>query len=279
MTRTIQLTGARGGQGTSTIAASLAVLAAGHGPTLLCSNEPATAATLLGVPLPLTDDPEVEIAPNLDLATSPDGTVTPERYNIIVIDAGRIPAGPFDRTDATLGKGDGVGPVEHYAVLRGPCYVGLATLTAAGGGWFDGAIVVLEDGRALTERDVTDVLGVPVVATVPVDASIARATDAGLLLSRLHRLPLRRLAALVRQSDALTTTPMQNVTDLLGSLGEPSEAARRCRDRVRAVAVSGAWTPSRRPFRAEHRAPRAGGSRLLRRRGGYVRGGLLHRPR
>jgi hypothetical protein len=85
---------------------------------------------------------------------------------------------------------------------------------AAGTGWFDGAIVVVEDDRALTERDVTDVLGMPVIATVPADTGIARATDAGLLLTRLHRLPLRRLAALVRPTNALTTTPMQNVTDL-----------------------------------------------------------------
>lgn len=214
MTRTIQLTGARGGQGTSTIAASLAVLAAGHGPTLLCSIEPTTTAALLGIPLPLADDPAVEVAANLDLATSAMAGVTPARYNTIVIDAGRIPTAPFDRADATLGKGDGVGPVEHYAVLRGPCYVGLATLTATGGGWCDGTILVHEDGRALAERDVTDVLGVPVVATVPIDAAVARATDAGLLLARLHRLPLRRLAPLVRPTDVLTTTPMQNVTDL-----------------------------------------------------------------
>src|SRR3954470_22009463 len=99
MTRTIQVTGARGGQGTSTIAASLAVLAAGHGPTLLCSDEPAITAALLGVSLPLTDDDVVEIAPNLDLATTAGGTVTPPGYNMIVIDAGRIPAGPFDRAE------------------------------------------------------------------------------------------------------------------------------------------------------------------------------------
>jgi hypothetical protein len=279
MTRTIQVTGARGGQGTSTVAASLAVLAAGHGPTLLCSDEPAITAALLGLPLPLTDDPVVEIAPNLDLATFTGGTVTPERYNIIVTDAGRFPAGPFDRTDATLGKGDGVGPVEHYAVLRGPCYLGLATLTAAGSGWFDGAIVVQEEGRALSERDVSDVLGVPVVATVPADAAIARATDAGLLLARLHRLPLRRLAALVRPTNALTTTPIQNVTDLLGPLRGPSGAARVCRDRASVVAVSGSWTPSRSPSGAEHRAPRTRRCRLLRGRGRDLGGGLLHRPR
>ena len=79
MTRTIQVTGARGGQGTSTIAASLAVLAAGHGPTLLCSDEPAITAALLGVAMPLSDDEVVEVAPNLDLATAAGGSVTPPR--------------------------------------------------------------------------------------------------------------------------------------------------------------------------------------------------------
>jgi hypothetical protein len=162
----------------------------------------------------------VAIAPNLDLATfGRRGLITPERYNIIVIDAGRFPAGPYVRTDATLGKGDGVGPVQHHAVLRGPCYVDLATLTAAGGGWFDGAIVVLEDGRALTERDVTGVLGVPVVATVPVDAAIARATDAGLLLRPSPPPPAAPpCRPRPRPTNALTNTPMQNVTDVSGGI-------------------------------------------------------------
>lgn len=106
-----------------------------------------------------------------------------------MIGAGRIPTGPFDRAQGGWTDIDAGGPVEHYAVLRGPCYVGLATVTAGCGGWFDGAILMLEDGRALTERDVTDVLGVPVVATVPVDPAIARATDAGLLLSRSTAFP------------------------------------------------------------------------------------------
>jgi hypothetical protein len=279
MTRTIQVTGARGGQGTSTIAASLAVLAAGHGPTLLCSDEPAITAALLGVSLPLTDDDVVEVAPNLDLATAAAGSVTPPGYNVIVIDAGRIPTGPFDSALGDWAAVDGAGPVEHYAVLRGPCYVGLATLNARYAGWVDGAIVVLEDGRALTERDVTDVLGVPVVATVPVEPAIARATDAGLLLSRLHRLSLRRLAALARPTDALTTTPMQNVTDLPGPLRGPNGAGRPCRDPALSVAVSGAWITPRHHRRAEHRAARARCGRLLRGRGRELGRGLLHRPR
>ena len=49
MTRTIVLTGARGGQGTSTVAAALAVLAAGHGPVVLRSGDPSATTALLGL--------------------------------------------------------------------------------------------------------------------------------------------------------------------------------------------------------------------------------------
>lgn len=89
-TRTIQVTGARGGQGTSTIAASLAMLAAGDGRTLLCSDEPVMMAALLGVARPMSDAEVVEVAPNLGLAMTA-GSVSLPEYNVIVIDAGRIP--------------------------------------------------------------------------------------------------------------------------------------------------------------------------------------------
>lgn len=48
-----------------------------------------------------------------------------------------------------------------------------------------GIVLVEEPGRALGRTDVEDVLGAPVVATVAVEAAVARAVDAGLLASRL----------------------------------------------------------------------------------------------
>lgn len=54
-----------------------------------------------------------------------------------------------------------------------------------------GVVVVEEQGRPLGPVDVGEALGVPVVATVPVDHAVARATDAGLLGVRLPR-SLRR---------------------------------------------------------------------------------------
>ena len=44
---------------------------------------------------------------------------------------------------------------------------------------------VAEPGRALGRRDVESVIGVPVVAEIPLDPAVARAVDAGLLSCRL----------------------------------------------------------------------------------------------
>jgi cellulose biosynthesis protein BcsQ len=70
-------------------------------------------------------------------------------------------------------------------VIR-PCYLALrraATeeLVRAA----SGVVLVEEAGRALGAREVADVLGVPVLASVPVRASIARVVDAGVLVARL----------------------------------------------------------------------------------------------
>ena len=48
-----------------------------------------------------------------------------------------------------------------------------------------GVVLIEESGRALGRTDVEDVLGVPVVAAIDVDAAVARAVDAGLFASRL----------------------------------------------------------------------------------------------
>jgi hypothetical protein len=70
-------------------------------------------------------------------------------------------------------------------VIR-PCYLALRRAatdelvqTASG------IVIVEEPGRALGAREVADVLGVPVLATVPVRAGIARVVDAGVLVARL----------------------------------------------------------------------------------------------
>jgi hypothetical protein len=50
-----------------------------------------------------------------------------------------------------------------------------------------GVILITEDGRSLTRRDVEEVLGVPVRAEIPNEPAVARAVDAGLLTTRVPR--------------------------------------------------------------------------------------------
>lgn len=65
-----------------------------------------------------------------------------------------------------------------YLALRQALNRGVAAATA-------GIVVVIEPGRALGSNDVAAVTGLPVIATVPLRAEIARAVDAGVFADRL----------------------------------------------------------------------------------------------
>ncbi len=123
-----------------------------------------------------------------------------------VVDAQRL-----DQLDARPGG-------LFVVVLRGPCYLGLRTITTCGVR-ADGIVLLMEPGRSLTRRDVSDVCDVPVIAEIAVTANVARTIDAGLLVSRLHRLPefnaLRRhLNSLVSSHDNDTPTPNPTVSHM-----------------------------------------------------------------
>lgn len=179
---TVAVAGARGGHGTTTIATALALLAAGHHPTLLVSGD---AAPLLGCGEPSDAEASVEVTPTLTLGLVPTGM-----QPMTVIDMGHL--------GGEGGSGSGEDPT--YVVLRGPCYLALRTLVARTGPSPAGIILVVEDGRSLTERDVEDVLGVPVVARIQHSPSVARTIDAGLLVSRFRRLvEFRDLRGLARR--------------------------------------------------------------------------------
>lgn len=170
MMTTVTIVGARGGSGASTVAATLALQAAGDVPTALLTHDPSAMARLLGTtgPMPAPSEP-FAIGPTLTVAglDGPRGTVT-------IIDAG-----PAVQAAEHL-PADG----RRYAVVRGPCYLALATLVSLPDLRPDGVILVAEAGRALSAADASAVLGVPVVATVPVRPSTARLLDAGLLAGR-----------------------------------------------------------------------------------------------
>ena len=180
--RLIMVTGARGGQGTTTVAVALALHAAAHGVVSLAAAPSQGAAVLLGVPA-VERGECVQVTPNVTLSAFPSVATA----DIHVVDGGRF------GTSRAFGGG------ESYVVLRGPCYVALATMLACQADRPDGIILVAEDGRSLTAKDVSEVTGLPVVATVTASQRVARTIDAGLFLSRLPRLhelhDLRRIAA------------------------------------------------------------------------------------
>jgi hypothetical protein len=95
----------------------------------------------------------------------------------VVVDCGTAPAGAA----LTLAASATV----SLLVIR-PCYLALRRAIAAPLRP-SGVVVVREPGRSLGERDVESVLGVPVRATIDLDPAVARAVDAGLLATRLPR--------------------------------------------------------------------------------------------
>lgn len=78
-----------------------------------------------------------------------------------------------------------------------PCYLAMRRVQGVGVRP-TGVILVQEPGRSLDRFVVADVVGAPVLALIDHDPAVARAVDAGLLLSRSPR-PLRRqVRSLVR---------------------------------------------------------------------------------
>jgi hypothetical protein len=97
-----------------------------------------------------------------------------------IVDVGVLGAKPESALHALVEIADA-----SVIVVRG-CYLALRRavqieLTARAGG----AVFVDEAGRSLGVRDVANVLGVPILTSVSLRASTARAVDAGVLPTRL----------------------------------------------------------------------------------------------
>lgn len=227
---------AKGGSGTSVVAATVAVVLARRpaGALLvdLCGDQPA----LLGLrepPAPGVADwivrgaqappdalgrLEVDVADGLRLLPRgswdgpPSGDVDAQLAvlgpllaadrRVVVVDAGRL-----------VGPGDGPPPSSACAaaaltaaattslLVAGPCYLALRRAVAVGIRPH-GVVVVGERWRALQSDDVANVVGAPVLAEVAVDPAVARVVDAGLLVSRLPRVLERAVADLPGVVDA-----------------------------------------------------------------------------
>ena len=182
----------KGGQGCTTIAAALAVLAARSSqPTLLLDTRGDVAA-ILGVSDPAAASTVADAIAN---------AVEPcDRLRVVSVTGDQIDADAISAISELVAAGhrvivdtgndhdvlhrfDPLSP--HRLLVTRPCY--LALRRAIGVPFVpDHVVLISEHQRCLTERDVSLALALP-VTSVPYDPAIARAIDAGLLAARLPR--------------------------------------------------------------------------------------------
>lgn len=163
MTKTITFTSPKGGTGTSTVAAIVA-LTSGVKTLIVDQSSSRDLASVLAVH---GTGPIVEVTENLDLAVGDDWET--DGYELVVIDRG---------TNAYAVPG-----AENHLVVR-RCYLSLKKATDYKG--FDSLVVVSEEGRALTDNDCAAVLNIPVAARFAHDVAVSRAVDAGMIAHRAN---------------------------------------------------------------------------------------------
>jgi hypothetical protein len=192
---------AKGGQGCTTIAAVLAVLAAQNNqPTLLLDTR-GDAAPTLGVSAPA---PASTFADAIANAVEPCdrlrvASVASDRIDTDAISAISELVAARHRVIVDIGTDHDVlhrfDPLHPQRLLvTRPCY--LALRRAIGVPFVpDHVVLISEHQRCLTERDVSLALALP-VTSVPYDPATARAIDAGLLAARLPRCLANAIAQL-----------------------------------------------------------------------------------
>jgi hypothetical protein len=197
---------AKGGAGTTVVAASLSLLLARHPagallvdldgdvPAVLGADEPegpglaGWLAAGAAVPPDALARLEVPVAPGLSLLPRGHGDLEPARAEVlgslleqdprpVVVDCGTEPAGAA----LVLAR-----RAERSLLVTRACFLALRSALEAP--LRPSEVILLEEpGRALRVADVGEVLGVPVTAEVAIDPAVARAVDAGLLAARLPR--------------------------------------------------------------------------------------------
>ena len=162
---------AKGGQGTTVVAAAVALVhaEAGRRTLLIDAADHHDTYAVLGMPEPMDPTELATVTTHLDVrsieAHADAGDL--DGYDVVIIDNGQHRP---ELGTATL-------------VTRA-CYLALRraiSVTPAP----DDAIIIKESSRALNGDDVGAVLNIPILATIPVDPAIARVVDAGLLAARL----------------------------------------------------------------------------------------------
>lgn len=178
MTHTINVYGAKGGVGTSTVAAMLAAIAYEDGRNvLLVTDGSKDAASALGVHEPGKDF--VTVNPHFHVSqyvTDVDDIVSVTKANIVVID--------WETEIPYLGA---TAPNETNVMVTTTDYLSIKRGTRKVGP--DHRVVVVEkEHSCLTPTDAINAFGRPsTILKASGNADIARQVDAGLILSRIPR--------------------------------------------------------------------------------------------
>ncbi|MCU0311400.1 MAG: hypothetical protein MUE36_10720 [Acidimicrobiales bacterium] len=207
---------AKGGSGTTTVVAALGrILAARNDDGALLVDLGGDLPAALGAPEPPGPGLAEWLAAGAAVPADALGRLE-ERVSsdVRILPRGRGPLGRPDRAevlaevlagdvrpvvvDVGTVRADGTGgePAEVARLLAGVATVSLLVTRAC----FlsvrralalplrpSGVVVLVEEGRSLGVREIEDLLGVPVVAEVEVEAAVARAVDAGMLGVRVPR--------------------------------------------------------------------------------------------
>lgn len=200
---TIIVAGAKGGQGTTTVAASIAVTVAATGRRIALIDTGGDAASILDRPSPPRSDGDLaeaikqaEAVDGIELVHVPHERLDADSSDVVsalsacgatvVIDAG---------TDsAVVHRFDDVRPRPRRLLVVRPCYIAV-TRAASVPYTPDHVVLVRERLRSLTQHDIERALALP-VTVVDHEPLLARAIDAGLLVTHVHRWlgrPLRQL--------------------------------------------------------------------------------------
>ena len=189
---------AKGGSGTTVVAAALALVLSQRGattvvdlagdlPAALGIAEPAGPGVREWMASPTADAAAlarlgVPVSETLQLLPRGSTPTTAPRWADLANALGH------DNTVIDAGTGippaDLIAAADHTLLVTRPCYLALR-LAAASGVQPSGIVLVGEPGRALTARDIERSVGAPVVAELHYDPAVARAVDAGLLAARL----------------------------------------------------------------------------------------------
>jgi hypothetical protein len=176
----ITITSPKGGSGTSTVVAATALVLSETG-TVAIVGDDGDLPALFGC----GGDPgldEYKLGPAEDFTLAPGITWTSTAADI-------------DRFDHVISTRERLHDSEAVIVVRG-CYLALRRAVRTDVLTYSGAVFVDEGGRALGAHDVANVLGVPVLSSVSIRASVARTIDAGVLATRLPaelRRPVREM--------------------------------------------------------------------------------------